>query len=154
MRSKKRNRKVEDVWPRCIEVWDCSAGTHQHNTGQVWCSVEMRGFCSFADSLFPDQEESEEDEVNIVDHFAGDVEVHVSRGLGFDETSATSDLAVGFGDDGFRITIYKHEFGSRSLGFPFVLDIVDSKCAVCRTSLGNRKDIPRLAFGTSGEVQH
>ena len=43
----------------------------------------------------------------MFDHFVGDVEVHVPWGFGFKECTATGYSAVGFDDDGFRVSVYK-----------------------------------------------
>ena len=82
---------------------------HEQDAGQVRNGTSFDGlaFCSFADSLLPDEEESEEDELGVFYHLFGDVEVHVPRGFGFDEGSVAGDSAVGFDDDGFRVGVYE-----------------------------------------------
>ena len=84
-------------------------GSHQQGAGEGRSSAFEfgHGFCSLTDSLFPYEEEGEKDEFRVFDHFVGDIEVHVPRSFGFENISTTGDVAVGFGDDGLCVTVYK-----------------------------------------------
>lgn len=61
----------------------------------------------FTNSLPPDEKESEKDELEVLDHFVGNVEIHASWSFGFEEASTASDSAMGLDDDSLRVTVYK-----------------------------------------------
>ena len=121
-----------------------SVWVHRDKAGEVWSGTsELRyRLCSLAGPLLPDEKESKENEFSVLDHLIGDIEVRVSRSFGFEKASAASGRTMAFDDDGFRVSVYKLEevsefnteggrtltynkFGSGTLGFPLVLDIIE-----------------------------
>lgn len=85
-------------------------GVRQEAAGEVgaWDASEL-GYelRPLANSLLPDEKESEDNEFGVFNHFVRDIEVHMSWCFYFEETSATCDLTMGFDHDGLRVGVYK-----------------------------------------------